>query len=386
MCMRVCVYVYFYAVCSWIHSAKSIVLNLSLLQAALSNLWPKTVGFWDLTLPSSFFGTVHAPLSTIEGGCSERYATHTSPASTPDITSLFGTFTLVPPLCKGGLPEWETTRQPSLLYPVRAGSGISFRPGLTPGGLALSKNIRELHAANVLPAKELTIEMFVSFDRDIPPGTQGGLFDGMHRAPAFFGRGVSIYWKSTNDSGVIELSMSLSNQKTDHPVRGGITTVHTPPMPIYNMTGGGYIYVAGMYNETHISIYVNKTLAASQPACASPPCGAITWPVKDKVSDTDSEKYNTLRLSASPYVYMTLGYVEGAPHWGGLATARVIRGALSERQIEASSARNMNTGAIAKGVPKCPPGTEGPYDGEEPCTPCDPGVCVCMCVGVCVCV
>jgi hypothetical protein len=343
-------------------------------QAALSNLWPKTVGFWDLTDPATFYGTVRVPLSTIQGGCTERYATHTHPASVPDISYLYGGFTLVPPKCKSGLPAWSGVRQPSLLFPGRAGGGVSFHPAITPGGLVLLRSLRELGAANLLPLSKMTIEMFVSFDDKILPGTKGGLLDATYRAPAFFGRGVSLYWTAGSEPDVVQIAMSLSTELTEQPVRGGVVTVRTPPLHVQQMTRGAYVYVAGMYNGTHASLYVNGTLLASERVCDSREhCGNITWPVNEEVSYADTTYEHIASLTDLRHIHMTLGYADGASHMGGLATARIIREALSDRQIKASAARNVAAGAIAKGVPKCPPGSEGPYDGEEPCSPCDAG-------------
>jgi hypothetical protein len=65
--------------------------------------------------------------------------------------------------------------------------------------------------------------------------------------------------------------------------RGGVTAATTP----YFVPGDGLTHIAGAYNGTHVEVYVNGTIAASEVACGTPPCGNVTWPLVDNIYIVD---------------------------------------------------------------------------------------------------
>ena len=268
-------------------SAAAVSETVSGRRIGTSNLWPRTLGYWDLSDVSSFSGAILKPLSPIQGGCAEEYPTLSTPSTVPDLSDKMGGATLIAPECKVGFEEWDVdpSVQPSLLSLSQQGTGVLFSPTLTPEGIQLD------YGTPPPPASSgITIELFVTFDTSAfpPGGGNGGLFSALYRAPAFLGRGVSLTWDgggAAGGPGGVRLTLEVSTEGSEAlgGGRGGVTAASTS----YFVPGDGLTHIAGAYNGTHIEVYVNGTIAASEVACGTPPCGNVTWPLVDNIYIVD---------------------------------------------------------------------------------------------------
>lgn len=294
-------------------SAVAVSQTVSGRRIGTSNLWPRTLGYWDLSDVASFNGAVMRPLSPIQGGCAEEYPTLSTPSMVPDLSDKIGPAILAAPGCKAGFGDWDVqpSMQPSLLSLSQRGTGVLFSPTLTPAGLQLGLGTPPPPASS-----GITIELFVTFDtKALPPGGGGGgLFSALYRAPAFLGRGLSFTWNGGGEaggSGGVRLTFDVSTEGSEAlgGGRGGVATVSTS----YFVPGDGLTHVAGAYNGTHIVVYVNGTIAASQLACAMPPCGNVTWPLVNNIYIVDQVPVSSPHYHPFPILSKT-SRMRGAFH------------------------------------------------------------------------
>lgn len=203
------------------------------------------------------------------------------------------------------------------------GAGVLFSPTLTPGGLSLVST-----SSLPPPPAGLTIELFASFDAASLPasGGGGGLFSVLHRAPAFFGRGVSLTWEG-NGKGEIKLLLEVSTveSEADGGGRGGLGTVSSP----YFTPGANFAHIAGTYNGSHLSLYVNGSSVAATRACTEAQCGAVTWPLVD----------NLYVVTPVP-VLIGAGGLGSSSHRGRILSARLLDTALSPSTMAIAARRD----------------------------------------------
>jgi len=343
----------------------SAVLNpqhIEVTSVAYNPHWAATLGFWNLTDDSTFVGSFAEPRSAVQGGCSEVFATHISPAFVSDLSGGLGDMLFVPPDCKAGRAEWDVEQQPTLntIFGEHRGiKGILLDTSRAVNGLRVPASVQELVAAQKLPLEQLSVEVWAA----LMAGTEGALVGVVFKASGFLGKGWYLGWESDTSSPVaaqhtVTFVMTLSTEATDNFGRGGLATVRAtfPKLQVAQH----WVHVGATYDGRHLALYVNGSLAATEPACRRQFCGRITYPMRDT-----TYVLNDLHLSIGALEFNG----RKLRHNGYIAMVRVMGQAVEEPQMRAAAARLTLPLALSW----CPPGTYGPYDGIQPCSACEPG-------------
>lgn len=239
--------------------------------------------------------------------------------------------------------------------------------GLNPG-LVVNDDLAALKGSGMLPDAQIAVEVWCSFDRPVPPsGDDGRIFGGLVGARMdkggvkgqLFGRGWGLGYEHDIERNETIVSFSLSLAGTD----GTMHTLgaHISPIP----SPGEMFHIVGMYDGSQVSIYVDGQLYSSSNPCGeSTPCGGILNPVAADSFYTEGQKTR-----------LTLGVVYNGRrgtselHRGAMRMVRIMKEAMSPLEISAAADRFE----YDLSSDPCPPGFYGPYEGRQPCFPCEAG-------------
>ena len=285
------------------------------------------------------------------------------------VPAAFGPARLLGPECKGG--KWDVSTSPPGgpnldTLEMDGGRGLSMG-GLNPG-LVVNDDLAALKGSGMLPDAQIAVEVWCSFDRPVPPsGDDGRIFGGLVGARMdkggvkgqLFGRGWGLGYEHDIERNETIVSFSLSLAGTD----GTMHTLgaHISPIP----SPGEMFHIVGMYDGSQVSIYVDGQLYSSSNPCGeSTPCGGILNPVAADAFYTEGQKTR-----------LTLGVVYNGRrgtselHRGAMRMVRIMKEAMSPLEISAAADRFE----YDLSSDPCPPGFYGPYEGRQPCFPCEAG-------------